>query len=238
MPSRPLSLAIGAFAFMLVAPAATMPFLMPSAPARAAEPGEPTALVTEVTDVEPSPGLFSFARVGDKFTLGQGGRLTLGYLASCIEETVIGGNLTIGESQSIVRGGHVDRRKVECDSNGLVLTETQLAEGGVTVFREGQPAGSLEVDLTIHGTKPLVTLPPGAKQLLWRRLDQPGPMKSAQSKNGVVDFAERDDELVRGGLYSFDTVDGNRVIVRVHRTSAGHGVPTLSRLVTFLWTDY
>lgn len=238
MSVRPFAHTLGAAVLLLAGPVFALPLFFSGDALGATEPGAPTAIVTDQTGVVPNPPLLGFARVGERYTLGQGGRLALGYLASCVEETIVGGTVTIGENQSIVRGGNVERRKVECDSAGLVLTETQLAEGGVTVFREDKPPGSIEVDLTIHGTKPLVTLPPGAKQVLWRRLDKPGPMKSAQAVNGVVDFEGRADELVRGGLYSFDTVDGNRVVVRVHKTSAANGVPTLSRLITFLWDYY
>ena len=85
--------------------AALLSGLAASGAARAAAP---VAIVQEITAPDTGLEFMAYAREGDTVALGRDGRLVLGYFESCIEETVTGGQVTVGVRQSSVVGGAVE----------------------------------------------------------------------------------------------------------------------------------
>ena len=117
-----------------------------------ARSGELAAIVEDLSPGMSDIGLFEYLSPGTEVNLADGDWLKLGYLHSCIQETITGGMVRIGEDQSIVTGGVVERRTVECDGGNLQLTSDQSERAGVAVMRKGE--GGVEVALTVHGLSP------------------------------------------------------------------------------------
>lgn len=106
--------------------------------ARTVSAAEPVAIV-QSADVAAAPGgAMRFVEPGDVFDLGQGKKLVLGYIHSCLREEITGGRVTVGLRRSIVENGRVSRRWVECDGGALRLTREQAA-GSATLILRGQP---------------------------------------------------------------------------------------------------
>ncbi len=53
--------------------------------------------------------------------------MTLGYLRSCLRETITGGKVTVGLEQSKVAGAKLVRERIECDGTKLLLTPEQAS---------------------------------------------------------------------------------------------------------------
>lgn len=72
---------------------------------------QPSALVEDIEAAGSELSFMDYVEPGDVVTLAAGEQLVLGYFASCIQETITGGTVTIGMKASTVAGGTV--RKVE-----------------------------------------------------------------------------------------------------------------------------
>src|SRR5579871_3011181 len=79
-----------------------------------AQGSSPAALVEDVSAGVKGVEAFDYVAAGKQIQLGSGGSLVLGYLASCQEETIIGGTVIVGTDQSTVAGGSVQRKTVPC----------------------------------------------------------------------------------------------------------------------------
>jgi hypothetical protein len=86
---------------------------------------EPAAIVENVDAQGAGLAVMDFVMSGRVIELGKNGTLTLGYLRSCIMETIVGGRVIVGSQQSEVHGGKIKRERTECDGAGLELTEEE-----------------------------------------------------------------------------------------------------------------
>lgn len=96
---------------------------------------QPAAMVEEVKNA-PAAGVefTDYLFPGQTVQLGQRGELRLSYLASCRSETIRGGNVTIGDRQSVVSGGRIQGTEKPCDTKRFAAS-TQTAEAGAGVKR-------------------------------------------------------------------------------------------------------
>ncbi len=69
--------------------------------------------------------------------LAQGETIVLGYLKSCVRETITGGKVTVGLKESVVEGGKVTREKTECTETRLALTADESQQSATIAFRPG-----------------------------------------------------------------------------------------------------
>ena len=97
--------------------------------------GKPAAMVEDVKNA-PAAGVefTDFVFTGQTIQLGARGELRLSYLASCRNETIRGGTVTVGERQSSVAGGRVDGSEKPCDTKRFAAN-VQTAEAGAGVKR-------------------------------------------------------------------------------------------------------
>ena len=87
-----------------------------------AEESEPTAIVEKTSDDRNDIQEFDFLTAGQTVILQAGEALTLVYLASCVQETITGGVVTIGARQSSISGGDVQRVNVVCEDGNMELS--------------------------------------------------------------------------------------------------------------------
>ena len=103
--------------------------------AGAAQAGAPSAIVEDVSARSVETRVFDYLRAGDVLELGPSDALILGYLNSCLRETITGGRVTIGETQSLVEDGSVVRETVDCHGGPMDLSATEATQGGGFVLR-------------------------------------------------------------------------------------------------------
>ncbi len=87
--------------------------------------GSPVVIVEDVSAPGAGVSFMEYLTTGRIITLGVRDTLILGYLRSCMRETITGGSVTIGADESVVQGGKVARERVECDGGSLQLTVNQ-----------------------------------------------------------------------------------------------------------------
>jgi hypothetical protein len=139
--------------------------------ATAAWAAAPVAVVEDVQGKVAGVEFMDYVAAGKVIALGAKDSIVLGYLKSCWRESIAGGTVTVGDEQSTVQGGKVQRSKVACDAGRMQLGTREATQSAATVFRslrqDGQPAPTAPV--LIYGRSPIVEV--GA-QRGWLRIER------------------------------------------------------------------
>lgn len=205
--------------------------LSPSAPQ-----AQPQEVIPHLAIVEDLSGLAGLSRLdlltpGQQIDLGENGRIVLGFLDSCWEDSVTGGRIVVEARRSRVEGGDVVRRQVECDPSGLA----KLVSMGPLRQRAIVPVPGDELpepDVVLFGRSPVV-LSGGADQvLIIERLDVPDPPLQLQIATGRIDFLDRKIELEPKGLYRFAT-NGASIVAQIDELAEAGPSPVVGRLLVF-----
>ncbi len=188
------------------------------------------ALVEEVSDPTSELAPMDVLETGRVVKLAAGAKLVLGYLKSCVRETITGGTLTIGDLKSTVVGGKRVEDEVDCDGGRIVQTSGNSSDVAGAVFRKGKKDGKPlpKPGWTLFGISPLVKLTEPTKRLRIERLDglEAGPIDiSVVGK--LVDLASKNVRLEAGGLYLFSN-DRASYVVKISPL-AESDAPVLSR---------
>ena len=202
-----------------------------SAPAYAQS--EPVALVEEVTKERTNLQLMDYLEAGRQIDLGAEETLRLGYLFSCVEETITGGTVTIGEAQSTVDGGTVVRNWVDCDGGSVLLAEGQDQEAGAAVFRNDQPCDAApQPDRVVYDVSPLVKFQDTPEAITVTPIcegeDDAGFMVPMNDR--IVDFREAKITLEPGRTYRFST-QSRSTIVKISRLARKNSGTIIARLL-------
>ena len=197
--------------------------------------GDPSAIVEDIDAPGAKLRFMDYVEPGRVISLGASGTVTLGYLHSCLHETITGGHVTVGRQQSRIEGGKVRRERVECDGGDLKLTAEQAGKSGVLVFRRppGSPAAaSQRPAFTIYNASPVIKLTGGAGTVSIKRLDRPGKEIKVTVSAGFADLSALDQALIPGGIYR--ARNGDRTVVFKVDASARPGPgPIIGRLIQF-----
>jgi hypothetical protein len=210
--------------------------VMAAASAGAAAPLQ-VALVEDVS--ASSAGgvmLMDYVETGKVIALGPDDTLVLSYMTSCIQETIRGGTVTVGATQSEVRSGKVKRVKVGCDAGKMLPGGRENVGPLAGSVSRGELRGP-DAPPMLYGASPMVELrAPGT--LLIERLDKTGErhvinIESEDLLRGrFYDFAYRGKALSAGGTYR--AVFGAQAIVFQIAPQAQPGyTPVVSRLLRF-----
>jgi len=95
----------------------------------------PVAIVEESARNDGIGRAFSLLSESDSLKLAKDETIVLGYLKSCVRETITGGIVTVGAKESVVEGGKVTREKTECAENKLALTAGESQQSATIAFR-------------------------------------------------------------------------------------------------------
>ncbi len=202
-----------------------------------AQSAPPAALVEDVSAGVTGVEAFDYVPAGKQIKLGGGGKLVLGYLASCQEETITGGAVTIGTDQSTVAGGSVQRKTVACAGKSMQLTAEQSGTSGGLVFRKppstsaaatSAPAANRPRPMPITG--PVISLPKSGR-LTIVRVDTSAAPVTLQLPAKPVDIGKRGVQLAPGGTYQAN-YGSSSVVFQIDATSSGETSP-LARLIRF-----
>jgi hypothetical protein len=171
------------------------------------------AVVEEVRSSSAGVGFMDYVEAGRVVRLGPRDSIVLGYLKTCVRETITGGTITIGTEHSEVKAGKVARETVACDAERMLLTSERRSETAGLVFRDGNPPLP-GPQFTIYGTSPIIQAAGGGDVII-ERLDAGNERHVLRLTEGplgdVFDFAESSAALVPGGLYRI--IANTRVVV-------------------------
>jgi hypothetical protein len=206
--------------------------MMPMAAAKAQ-----VALVEDVNSKSAGVQSMDYLATGKQIRLGKQDTLVLSYLQSCWRETIAGGTVTVGAEQSNVQGGTVDRQKVDCDGDRLILTAQQTSQSAGMLVRGLMPSKPTvpEADITLFGTSPLIEIKDGGTIII-ERLDQPGSRetidasKKQLAKGAFYDFARTGKTLAPGGVYRASS-GTRKVVFKIDPGAKPGASPILGRLL-------
>ena len=117
---------------------------------------EPVALIEDISVQRENFQIMDFLDVGTKIDLKGNETLKLGYLNSCIQESIRGGSITVGEQKSFVVGGQVTRKLLTCEGNAKVsATRNKKGDAGAIVFRNTKKAEKTKPVVEKASVKPL-----------------------------------------------------------------------------------
>jgi len=189
---------------------------------------DPVAIVEEI-----SPGIaglqrFDLLPAGRAAELGAGGRLVLGYLKSCWQDSIAGGRAVVEPLKSLIENGALSRRRVECDAAGLARMTSEVATRGGSSL----PGAALpEADINLYGLSPII-LAKEAGALSIERLDVSAPALKIELAENRVDLREKGIALAAKGLYRF-TRGAAAIVVRIDNLAEAGSSPAVGRLVIF-----
>lgn len=196
---------------------------------------EPAALVEDVSENVTGVQLLDFLAAGQVIELGDDGEIMLGYLNSCIHEHITGGGkIVIGENESEVSRGKVDRTSTQCDGVGLTLAANQATQSGAVAVRGLN--FKTEPSITIYDDRPLFLLSKSGRVVI-KRVDQKGERHKFMvegvegNKHNKLDLLERDVRLTFGGVYMISAGGASKVFKISDEPSEQGSV--LGRLIVF-----
>ncbi|MGH7125223.1 MAG: hypothetical protein ACREFI_12680 [Stellaceae bacterium] len=178
---------------------------------------------------------FDYVAAGKQIQLGGAGTLVLGYLASCQEETITGGTVTVGADQSAVAGGSVQRKTIACAGKPMQLTAEQSGKSGGLVFRKAPsattgPAPAADRPRLMPLAGPVVSLPkPGRLTIV--RVDIGAAPATLDLPAKPVDLGKRGVHLAPGGTYQAN-YGSSSVTFQIDAQSTSNASP-LARLIRF-----
>jgi len=193
----------------------------------------PAAIVEDVKGKIEKLDVMDYVEPGQVVQLKAGDVLVLGYLKSCVRETISGGKVTVGVEQSQVEGGKVERAKFACDGGKLQLTAEQAGKSGAMVFRKkptDKPAPET-AQTTIFSVSPAISASaPG--QLTIERIDQTGQKVTVKMTAAKMDLAKAGVKLDAGGTYRA-TLGSQKIVFAVDAKAAPGAGPLAGRLIQF-----
>jgi hypothetical protein len=101
----------------------------------AAAAGPVEVALEKVTGDSSGVEFMDYVHTGQVILLGSGDTIVLGYLHSCVRETITGGLVTVGSNQSEVQTGTVSRTRVQCDPGRASVTHEQSNVFAGRIFR-------------------------------------------------------------------------------------------------------
>jgi hypothetical protein len=198
----------------------------------------PVAIVEDVKGKVDGVEFMDYVVPGKVIKLGANGVVVLGYLNSCLRETITGGVAIVGSEESKTSLADVSREKVGCDTGKAQLTSREATQSAATTFRsiepraKAQPAGAQRI---VYGLSPVIEVAQPGK-LVIERIDVPGQkIEAAVTAKSLVkgkfyDLATAGQALMPGGTYA--ATSGPRTTVfKVDPAARPGASPIVGRLV-------
>jgi hypothetical protein len=211
------------------------------ASAGAARAETPVALVEDVSGRPPGIEFMDYVVPGQVIALGPRDAIVLGYIRSCWRESVRGGTIKIGQDQSEVSGGTVERVKVACDGGRMELAAAQARQGATSVMRvpdaRARRSSLPKPQFVLHGRSPVVELK-GGGAIAIERLDAAGEKfaidlpRARLVRDTFADLADSGITLSPGGLY-MARVGEQQIVFQVAGDAPSGKAPLAGRLLRF-----
>jgi hypothetical protein len=197
----------------------------------------PVAIVEDVKGKVSGAEFMDYVAPGAVIKLGADGVVVLGYMSSCLRETIKGGVAIVGTEESRTSLGEVSREKVECDAKRAQLSPREATQSAATTFRSMDPAKQAVASTqpVVYGLSPIIQLAKPGK-LVIERIDLPGERIEADVsakmlvKGKFYDLAAAGKSLAPGGTYAA-TVGSQRSEFKVDPLARPGASPIVGRLV-------
>jgi hypothetical protein len=216
--------------------------------AQSASAQSPVAIVEDVKGQIVGLEVMDYLVSGRTFRLAQDETVVIGYLKSCVRETIHGGTVEIGDEQSTVEAGVVERGRIECDAQDMITTSGQPLDSTGYILRDG--AGSSErlpevprapgPQFILYGSSPLIELN-GRGPLVIARLDTKGEYFNFEidpdrlQRGLFLDLAVEGKSLSPGGVYGARW-QKRLVVFKVDSAARPGATPMLGRLLRLGFT--
>jgi hypothetical protein len=193
------------------------------------------ALVEDVSGHPAGAGFMDYLEPGKIIRLGPRDMIVLGYLRSCVRETITGGIVTIGTDQSEVQSGKLERMSVPCDGGQMLRAADQAGQSAGMVFR-GVPRAP-NPQFTLFGSSPMLELQ-AAGTVVIERMDHAGERHVLDIAKGELmhgafyDFAQRGKALAPGGTYRA-SFGGQELVFKIDPDAKPGRTPIVGRLLRF-----
>ena len=217
-------------------------FLMCGAAIHPALAKQPVAIVEDIRSPTSDVETFQYLRAGKNIDLGRTGRITIGYLKSCFQETITGGQVVVGQQMSKVEGGSVKRVRVECNGGRSNLSAGQAGKSGVMVFRgigDKEKPGDAGAEkpgdvqpIRVYSASPFFLLSDRVGVVVIKRLDAPGDLIVLGVNGKTLDLAKKGKRLSPGAKYQVSAGDRTQIF-EVVRNEPRDGGALIGRLVWF-----
>jgi hypothetical protein len=192
----------------------------------------PVAIVEEIQSKTAGIEFMDYLATGQVIRLGASDRLIISYLKSCWREVISGGTVVVGQEDSDVANGTVERRKVPCDAGNKGSTTKETTGSGAMVFRKLSDAQPRHI---VYALSPIFVASSGG-DLVIERLDKKEASitlevpPSPTARGGIVDLAKSNVVLSAGGLYRAKS-GGIEITFKVDSAAQGGRLPIVSRLL-------
>ncbi len=181
-----------------------------------------------------------YVAAGQVIKLGPKDSVVLGYLKSCLRETITGGTVIVLETESLVQLGEVKRDKVKCDQNRTQIQPRETKENAGNVFRSGprEETATTPRRLTLFGRSPIVEIEGIRGTLILERRDKSEQRIELAIKDDTLvrgrflDLAKSGVALVPGGSYTA-TLGSSTVEFEVDADARPGATPVIGRLLRF-----
>lgn len=205
-----------------------------------------TAIVEDIQAPATNLQFMDYVSRGQVIVVGEKGTITLSYFESCLHETIVGGFVIVGASQSKVSGGMVERTKVDCDRGTLVpagsspetaanATTQRSDDSAALLMRSlgpGKKAGGGKPMKKIFGLSPVFKLSWEVEEIRITDGLIP-PTEIVVSVSGRhADLTQRKIVLKPGRAYTARAAD-DTIMFYVDPSAKPGRVPLLSRLLRF-----
>jgi hypothetical protein len=216
--------------------------------AHAASAQSPAAIVEDVKGQVAGLETMDYLVSGRTLRLTRDETVVIGYLKSCVRETIHGGTVKIGDKQSTVEAGVIERAKVECDAQGMMATPGQPLDSTGYVLRDGVIASERlpkaprapGPQFTLYGSSPLIELN-GRGPLVIARLDTKGEYfnfdidQDMLLRGRFLDLAIAGKSLSPGGVYGARW-QKRLVVFKIDSAARPGATPILGRLLRLGFT--
>lgn len=193
----------------------------------------PVAVVEQIDSKTAAIEFMDYLTTGQIIRLAPSDKLVIGYLKSCWREVIAGGTIIVGNEQSEVTNGEVERHKVRCDAGRKGSTTKETTGSGAMVFRKTPETASAR--RTVYALSPMFALA-SAGNLTVERLDKSEKgiaiqvTPSGTSRGLFLDLAKSNISLTAGGLYRA-RLGRSEVVFMVDPSAQAGSLPIVSRLV-------
>lgn len=199
----------------------------------------PVAVVEEVRGQAAGVEFMDYVAAGRVIRLGPKDVIVLGYLKSCWRETITGGTVTVGEAQSSVQRGRIERTQVECDGARGKVGTREGTQSAATVFRSfSRDARPARQRATVYGQSPVLEVEAARGALVIERLDETAPRVEigvagdALLRDRFFDLALAGVVLVPGATYAA-SLGERKLEFKVAPQAAPGAAPLVGRLLRF-----
>ncbi len=208
--------------------------------ALAASAAAPVAVVEDVQGKVTGVEFMDYVSPGQVIELGPRDSIVLSYLKSCWRESITGATVTVGDEQSTVRNGRVERTRVACGQARAPLSASQNSQGAAAVFRgtQGPAQPAAPGPQLLHGRAPMVEVNHLRGLLVISRDDVPIERfefkveGDALLRGRFFDIARTSILLTRGAFYTA-TLGGVAVEFEIDPDATPGAGPIAGRLLRF-----